>query len=135
MTTAPAAERPPAADPDRYRRIDPHWTPPGDPDLDPDLDDAEGGLGAPRRRRRRAPRLTEDGLALVAAGAVRYESARRDMSQQDLAMALGRSRSAVSARFTGQVPWSLDEIGKIAVLYGCRVADLLAEAPRSTSPW
>ncbi|MFE5340495.1 hypothetical protein ACFQ80_09730 [Isoptericola sp. NPDC056578] len=57
------------------------------------------------------------------------------MLQQDLAMALGRSRSANSARYTGQVPWSLDEIGRIAVLYGCRVSDLLTEAPLSRSPW
>ncbi|MFF2453807.1 helix-turn-helix domain-containing protein [Isoptericola sp. NPDC058082] len=87
-----------------------YGSPPTDPDVDPDI-------------------------AAVAAGAVRYETARRGMLQQDLAMALGHSRSANSARYTGQVPWSLDEIGRIAVLYGCRVSDLLTEAPLSRSPW
>ena len=119
----------------RRRAVDPYWSPATDPDLDPDIDDAEGGPGAMRPRKRRAPRVSPDGLAAVAAGAVRYESARRDIHQQDLAMALGRSRSAISARYTGQVPWSLDEIGKIAVLYGCRVSDLLTEAPQSRQPW
>jgi len=119
----------------RRRAVDPYWSPRTDPDLDPDIDDAEGGPGAPRPPKRRAPRVSPDGLAAVAAGAVRYETARRGMLQQDLAMALGRSRSAISARYTGQVPWSLDEIGRIAVLYGCHVSDLLTEAPQSRSPW
>ncbi|MEU2200703.1 helix-turn-helix transcriptional regulator [Isoptericola sp. NPDC019482] len=102
---------------------------------EPEDDDAEGGPGAPRHRKGRAPRVSPDGLAAVAAGAVRFETARRGMLQQDLAMVLGRSRSAISARYTGRVPWSLDEIGRIAVLYGCRVSDLLTEAPVSRSPW
>ena len=120
---------------ERRRAVDPYWSPRTNPDLDPDIDDAEGGPGAPRPRKARAPRVSPDGLAAVAAGAVRYETARRGMLQQDLAMALGRSRSAISARYTGRVPWSLDEIGRIAVLYGCRVSDLLTEAPQSRSPW
>jgi hypothetical protein len=134
---APDDEPEPEPDLDRVRRraLDPYWAPATDPDLDPDIDDAEGGPGAPRPRKARAPRVAPDGLAAVAAGAVRYESARRGMMQQDLAAALGRSRSAISARYTGQVPWSLDEIGRIAVLYGCRVSDLLTEAPQSRSPW
>ncbi|MFD6176749.1 MULTISPECIES: helix-turn-helix domain-containing protein [unclassified Isoptericola] len=119
----------------RRRAVDPYWSPATDPDLDPDIDDAEGGPGAPRPRRRRARRLLPDGLAEAAAGAVRYESARRGMTQQDLSRALGRSRSAVSARYTGQVPWSLDDIGRLAILYGCHVTDLLTEPPRARSPW
>jgi len=108
-----------------------------DPELFVDIDDAEGGPDAPRVRRRRAPRLSKDGLAIVAAGAVRLESARRGISQQDLATELGMSRTAVSARFTGQVPWTLDQIGTIAQLYGCRIVDLLVEAPneRGIIPW
>ncbi|MFE5307030.1 helix-turn-helix domain-containing protein [Isoptericola sp. NPDC056605] len=130
-STEPADERGIA----QRRAVDPYWSPPTDPDVDPDIDDAEGGPGAPRPRKARAPRVSPDGLAAVAAGAVRYETARRGMLQQDLAMALGRSRSAISARYTGQVAWSLDEIGRIAVLYGCRVSDLLTGAPLSRSPW
>ncbi|MFE6967838.1 helix-turn-helix domain-containing protein [Isoptericola sp. NPDC057653] len=116
------------------RATDPFWVPATDPDLDPDVDDAEGGPGAPRPRRR-ARRLLPDGLAEAAAGAIRYESARRGMTQQDLSLALGRSRSAVSARYTGQVPWSLDDVGRLASLYGCHVTDLLTEPPRVRSPW
>ncbi|MDO8147866.1 helix-turn-helix domain-containing protein [Isoptericola sp. b515] len=107
------------------------------PDLEPmvDLDDAEAGpdgdleLARPPRRRL-PPRVAHDGLAMVAAGAVRLETARRGMSQQDLAAAVGLSRTAVSARFRGRVAWSLDEIGTLAQLFGCRVVDLVTEAPR-----
>ncbi|MGW8566513.1 helix-turn-helix transcriptional regulator [Isoptericola sp. NPDC055881] len=123
-------------DPDRIQRAaNPLWVPATDPYLDPDIDDAEAGPGAPRVRRRRGPTLPEDGLAVVAAGAIRLETARRGLSQQDLALHLHLSRSAVSARFTGQVAWSLDDVGRIAMLYGCAVMDLLTEAPRSRSPW
>jgi hypothetical protein len=83
-----------------------------------DIDDAEGGARGAREmvdrpRRRPAPRLVRDGLA-----AVRLESAR-----------LGLSRTAVSARFREQVAWTLDEIGLLAQLFGCRVVDLVSEAP------
>lgn len=64
-------------------------------------------------------------LSRVAAGAVRLESARRDISQEDLAELLGRSRSAISQRFTGKVAWSLDDLGAIAAAFGCPVDDLL----------
>ncbi|WP_277213582.1 helix-turn-helix transcriptional regulator [Isoptericola croceus] len=99
-----------------------------------DIDDAEAGPGgAPEifdpPRRRPGPRLCADGLARVAAGAVRLEAARRGLSQQQLAIELGLSRTAVSARFRDQVAWTLDEIGLLAQLFGCRVADLVTEAP------
>lgn len=66
-------------------------------------------------------------LSRVAAGAVRLESARRDISQEDLAELLGRSRSPISQRFTGKVAWSLDDLGTIAASFGCPVDDLLAD--------
>jgi ribosome-binding protein aMBF1 (putative translation factor) len=99
-----------------------------------DVDDAEGGTcrdseALARQRRFRTPRLAHDGLATVAAGAVRLESARRGLTQKDLAAELGLSRTAVSARFREQVPWTLDEIGTLARLFGCRVVDLVTEAP------
>ncbi|NOW02114.1 helix-turn-helix transcriptional regulator [Isoptericola chiayiensis] len=99
-----------------------------------DIDDAESGpdgiaeLADPPRRRP-APRLSSDGLALVVAGAVRLEAARRGLSQQQLATELGLSRTAVSARFRGRVAWSLDEVGLLAQLFGCRVVELVTEAP------
>ena len=64
-------------------------------------------------------------LSRVVAGAVRLESARRGISQKDLAELLGRSRSAISQRFTGKVAWSLDDLGAIAAAFGCPVDDLL----------
>lgn len=99
-----------------------------------DVDDGEGGPDDSRRwtsrgRPRPAPRISRDGLASVSAGAVRLESARRGLSQQQLAIELGLSRTAVSARFREQVPWTLDEIGRLAQLFGCRVVDLVTEAP------
>lgn len=107
---------------------------PPDLELVLDVDDGEGrpggGRGATARPRSRpAPRLARDGLGRVAAGAVRLESARRGLSQQQLAIELGLSRTAVSARFRERVPWTLDEIGRLAQLFGCRVIDLVSEAP------
>ncbi|WP_255641448.1 hypothetical protein [Isoptericola luteus] len=32
---------------------------------------------------------------------------------------------------TGQAAWSLDQIGDIAQLYGCRIVDLLVESPNA----
>jgi ribosome-binding protein aMBF1 (putative translation factor) len=101
--------------------------------FDPDIDDGESGP-EPIPRRRRAPVLRHDGLAMVVAGAVRVETARRGLSQQDLAMALGMSRTAVSARFTAQVPWTLDEVGRLSELFGCHLRDLMTESP-GRSPW
>ncbi|WP_418275602.1 helix-turn-helix domain-containing protein [Isoptericola jiangsuensis] len=107
-----------------------------------DLDDAEGGScsdsdALARQRRFRTPRLRQDGLAVVAAGAVRLESARRGLSQKDLALELGLSRTAVSARFRGHAPWTLDEIGRLAQLFDCRVVELVSEAPdiRGRTVW
>ncbi|MFF2620689.1 helix-turn-helix domain-containing protein [Oerskovia jenensis] len=68
-------------------------------------------------------------LSRIAAGAVRLESARRDITQEDLAELLGRSRSAVSQRFTGKVAWSLDDLGTIAATFGYPVAHLLDDGP------
>lgn len=68
-------------------------------------------------------------LSRIAAGAVRLESDRRDITQEDLAELLGRSRSAVSQRFTGKVAWSLDDLGTIAAAFGCPVAHLLDDGP------
>lgn len=70
------------------------------------------------------PRL-EDGLSVVAAANIRWEAARYDLTQQDLARMLYRSRSAISQRFNGRVPWSLDDVGKIADAMAVRPGYLL----------
>ncbi|MFD7306866.1 helix-turn-helix domain-containing protein [Promicromonospora sp. NPDC059942] len=92
--------------------------------LDPDLDDdATASVVAPRR----APTLYLDGLALVCAAAVRFEAARRGLSQRQIAAEVGLSRAAVSERFRGRTAWTLDQVGVLARLFGCEVAVLVTE--------
>lgn len=71
----------------------------------------------------------DDGLSTVVAATIRWEAARYELTQQDLASYLHRSRSAISQRFTGKVPWSLDDVGKIALAMGVRPGYLLEEPP------
>lgn len=92
--------------------------------LDPDLDD---DAGPPQVQPRPAPTLDRDGLALVCAAAIRFEAARRGLSQMQIAAEVGLSRAAVSDRFRGRTAWSLDEVGVIAQLFGCDPAALVNE--------
>ncbi len=69
--------------------------------------------------------LRHDGLAAVVAGSIRLESARRGLSQRDLAALTHISPTAVSRRINGATPWRLDEIGDLALAFGCRVRDLV----------
>ncbi|MCP2265728.1 helix-turn-helix domain-containing protein [Promicromonospora thailandica] len=95
-----------------------------DPDgLDPDLDDAL----QPVVRERRAPTLYTDGLAQLCAATIRFEAARRGLSQMQIAAEVGLSRAAVSARFRGRTAWTLDQVGVLALLFGCDAAVLVAE--------
>ncbi|MEU4384041.1 helix-turn-helix transcriptional regulator [Promicromonospora sp. NPDC023805] len=94
--------------------------------LDPDLDDE----AAPALRPRPAPNLYHDGLALVCAAAIRFEAARRGLSQMQIAAEVGLSRAAVSDRFRGKTAWTLDQVGVIAQLFGCDVAVLVNEPRR-----
>lgn len=96
--------------------------------LDPDLDDDVDADGArPVVRPRPAPTLNRDGLAMLCAAAIRFESARRGLSQMQIAAELGLSRAAVSDRFRGKTAWTLDQVGVIAQLFGCDPADLVKE--------
>jgi len=94
--------------------------------LDPDLDD-DVEADRPPVRARRAPDLYRDGLALVCAAAVRFEAARRGLSQQQIAAEVGLSRAAVSARFRGRTAWTLDQLGVLSMLFGCDAAVLVTE--------
>ena len=93
-----------------------------DPDLDDDADEAR-----PVVRPRRAPTLNRDGLARLCASAIRFEAARRGLSQMQIAAELGLSRAAVSDRFRGRTAWTLDQVGVIAQLFGCDPAVLVKE--------
>ncbi|MFH5821285.1 helix-turn-helix domain-containing protein [Georgenia sp. AZ-5] len=78
------------------------------------------------------PDLRARGLAADVAANIRFEAARRELSQQDLAEMIGRSRAAVSARYRGKVPWTIDEVGRIAEMLGVPPGELLA-VPRPPS--
>ncbi|MFD2792037.1 helix-turn-helix domain-containing protein [Promicromonospora vindobonensis] len=94
--------------------------------LDPDLDD-DRDKDRPSIQPRPAPTLMRDGLALVCASAVRFEAARRGLSQRQIAAEVGLSRAAVSYRFRGRTAWTLDQVGIIALLFGCEPALLVSE--------
>ena len=64
---------------------------------------------------------------------VRAEAARRGMSQTRFALAMGMSRTAVSQRYSGHTPWTVDEMQRAARLFGMRPADLLVVLPRLDS--
>lgn len=49
---------------------------------------------------------------------IRAEAGRQRINQSELARRLGLSRATVSYRWTGQRPWPLDDISKIAVILG-----------------
>ena len=104
-----------------YDPLEPH--PLFDGTLDPDIDDE----AAPEVRPRPAPNLYHDGLALVCAAAIRFEAARRGLSQMQIAAEVGLSRAAVSDRFRGKTAWTLDQLGVIALLFGCDVSVLVKE--------
>ena len=91
--------------------------------LDPDIDDEVGPAIQPQP----APTLRRDGLALLCAAAIRFEAARRGLSQRQIAAEVGLSRAAVSDRFRGRTPWTLDQVGVIAELFGCDPAVLVNE--------
>lgn len=96
-----------------------------DPDLDDDVEADDAGV-TPRP----APNLYRDGLALVCAAAIRFEAARRGLSQQQIAAEVGLSRAAVSARFRGRTAWTLDQVGRLALLFGCDPSVLVTEPRR-----
>lgn len=62
------------------------------------------------------------------AGTLRAESARRQIRQTDVALAIGRTQSYVSNRWNGAAPLTVDELAKWAELIGIRPEVLLADA-------
>jgi hypothetical protein len=95
--------------------------------LDPDIDDDVDAEAHPTVRPRPAPTLNRDGLASLCASAIRFEAARRGLSQMQIAAEVGLSRAAVSDRFRGRTAWTLDQVGVIAQLFGCDPAVLVNE--------
>ena len=67
-------------------------------------------------------------LRLRVAAEVRAWRARRSMTQQQLAKALGVSQAQTSAKLRGLQPISLDEIESLSAIFGCTAEDLLRPA-------
>lgn len=87
------------------------------------VDDEEPRLG---KRPDPADELTKvKGLAGVVSANIRFEMARHDFTQDELAAYLYRSRAAISRRINGTVAWSLEDLGKIAAALGVRPHELL----------
>lgn len=123
-----------------YGWAEPGWS------ADGDVDDGRGEAGlveqadrawaaeAPKRPRTRPARPRpcdrEGCLADVVAGNVRVEAGRVGVTQAQLARVIGLSRSAVSLRYRGLVPWSLDELEAAAGYINVPVAELLAPPRR-----
>ena len=72
-------------------------------------------------------------LSIVVAANVRAEAARRGLTQAKMAALLGMSRMAMSDRFRGRTPWTLDELEDLARKFGTTVEDLLAR-PKGFEP-
>ncbi len=72
-------------------------------------------------------------LSEVVAANVRAECARRGWHQGIVAEHMGMVRNAVSDRARGRTPWTLDEVERLAGLFGLEVADLLAR-PKGFEP-
>lgn len=72
-------------------------------------------------------------LPAVVAGNIRAETARRGFRQSDVARAVSLSPMAVSDRYRGRTPWSLDEVDTVARWLGVPVAALLIR-PETTRP-
>lgn len=60
---------------------------------------------------------------------IRAELARRHGSQTDIGAILGLSQSAVSRRFRGLTPFTVDELASIAEHLGLSARDLLDAKP------
>ena len=72
-------------------------------------------------------------LSHVAAQCVRAEAARRGWTQTELAHRMGMSKMAVSDRYRERTPWTVDELEKLADLFGVEVGELLAR-PKGFEP-
>jgi transcriptional regulator with XRE-family HTH domain len=72
------------------------------------------------------PSRVSDNLSRQVSTEIRAWMARRGLTQQDVALALGISRQAVSARLNGQTQWTLDDLAAVAEALGVSVTTLLS---------
>jgi transcriptional regulator with XRE-family HTH domain len=71
------------------------------------------------------------GLREAVAEAVRVELARRRMTQRALADATGMSQSYIGRRLTGDMPFTTDDLVRVAAALHVRVSSLLPQAERA----
>lgn len=74
-----------------------------------------------------------DVLNRITGSAVRAEMARRRLSQERIAAAIGLSRSALQRRIAGQSAFRIDELRAIADLLGVPVTALIEGQPAMTT--
>lgn len=70
---------------------------------------------------------TQDTRAAVS-GEVRALMGRYSVTQTVLAPALGMSQSALSERLTGTVPWTVDDLARVADYFDVDVAEIFTSA-------
>jgi hypothetical protein len=68
------------------------------------------------------------------AGNVRAETARRRMTQTDIAAVLGENQQWISRRMNGAVEWRISELVAIADLLGVHPAVLMGGLPPKGAP-
>lgn len=61
------------------------------------------------------------------AAEVRAEMARQNLSQQQIARQLGVSQAAISRRLTGEIPFDIAELARIAQFLGVSLTHFLPE--------
>lgn len=66
------------------------------------------------------------GFEPTVAANIRAEAARRGLLQKDLGRYLGLAPSRISERWHGRTPWTLQDIERLAELFGCSPQSLCA---------
>lgn len=70
-------------------------------------------------------------FACTVAANIRAETGRRGLHQRDIARYLGLAPSRISERWRGITAWSLDDVDRLAELFGIPPQDLCAEVDAS----
>lgn len=76
---------------------------------------------------------TLSGIRQAVASAVRVELARRNMSAAELARRAGVRQSYISRRMTGESPFNIDDLARIADVLGVQMADLLPRTSQAAA--
>lgn len=72
------------------------------------------------------PARKAQSTAQAVAANVKALMATREVTQVQLALAMGISQSAVSKRLRGTVPFDIEDLDRLSAVFGVRVTDLVA---------